>query len=127
MFRTFLATLALAIAVAVAAPNGHAAERSGGFTGASGHVTKGTATIVQKADGWYIEVANDFWFDGAPDPKLALGNGGQVDKATLLENLRSNTGAQSYKLPKGINGAAYDSVILWCEKFSVPLGKASVK
>lgn len=127
MLRTFLAVLALAISVAVAAPDGYAAERSGTFTGASNHVTKGTAKIVQKADGWYIEVADNFWFDGAPDPKLALGNGGKVDTATLVQNLSSNTGAQSYKLPAGIDGAKYDSVILWCEKFSVPLGKALVK
>lgn len=127
MFRTLLAALALAIAFAVAVPDGHAASRSGSFTGASNHVTKGTASIVQKADGWYVEVADNFWFDGAPDPKLALGNGGRVDKATLVENLRSNTGAQSYKLPASVDGSKYDSVILWCERFSVPLGKAAVK
>jgi len=125
MLRSLFAALALA-ALLLAAP-AEAADKSGAFTGASNHVTKGTAKIVKKADGYYVEVADDFWFDGAPDPKLSLGKGGTVDKATLVENLRSNTGAQSYKLPAGIDGAQYDTVILWCERFSVPLGVASVQ
>lgn len=126
MLRSLSAALAIAALLLVAAPAADAADKSGTFAGASNHVTKGTATVVKKADGYYIEVADDFWFDGAPDPKLSLGNGGKVDTATLVEGLRSNSGAQSYKLPDGIDAAAYDTVILWCEKFSVPLGVASL-
>jgi hypothetical protein len=127
MLRSRLTAFALAAALVVAPLTAEAADKSGSFTGASNHVTKGTAKIVRKADGYYVEVAGDFWFDGAPDPKLSLGKGGKVDKATLVENLRANSGAQSYKLPAGVDGSTYDTVILWCEKFSVPLGIAAVQ
>lgn len=126
MLRFLTAALALAVLL-LAAPSAEAADKSGTFAGASNHVTKGTAKIVRKADGYYIEVGEDFWFDGAPDPKLSLGTGGKVDTATLVANLRSNTGAQSYKLPDGVDAARYDTVILWCERFSVPLGVAAVR
>ncbi len=126
MLRLTTAILALFL-LTVGVPTADAADKSGSFTGASNHVTKGTAKIVKKADGYYVEVASDFWFDGAPDPKLSLARGGKVDKTKSVENLRSNTGAQSYKLPAGIDGSNYDTVILWCERFSVPLGIAAVQ
>ena len=126
MLRFTTALLALFL-LTVGVPTADAADKSGSFTGASNHVTKGTAKVVKKTDGYYVEVAADFWFDGAPDPKLSLGRGGKVDKTTLVENLRANTGAQSYKLPAGIDGSSYDTVILWCERFSVPLGIAAVR
>ncbi len=100
--------------------------RSGTFKGLSNHVTTGDVSIVSGADGVQIVLAANFSFDGAPDPKVALGKDGEYDPATLIEPLRSNSGEQSYQVPASINVADYNEVYIWCEKFSVGLGVASL-
>lgn len=93
--------------------------RVGTFTGESNHVTTGS---VEVADGM-VNLLDDFFFDGAPDPKVALGNNG-YDSSTLMGLLQSNTGASSYEIPAGINPDDYNEVWIWCERFNVPLGVA---
>ena len=95
--------------------------RTGTFEGASDHVTTGTAEI---ADG-QVNLLDDFTFDGAPDPKVALGNDG-YDASTLMGALTSDTGASSYTIPDGIDPAQYNEVWIWCEQFNVPLGVATL-
>lgn len=117
--RFFLVALA-ATTAAPAVAGGHG--RLGQFTGLSNHVTTGTAEIA----GHDINLLDDFFFDGAPDPKVALGRDGVYDPATLMGPLTSNSGASSYTAPAGIDPADYNEVWIWCERFNVPLGVASV-
>ncbi|MEM9797619.1 MAG: DM13 domain-containing protein [Pseudomonadota bacterium] len=116
--RLFLASLA-ALAGGPALGGGHG--RLGTFRGASNHVTTGTAELA----GRQVNLLDDFTFDGAPDPKVALGRDG-YDPATLMGPLQSDTGASSYTLPDGIDPAAYNEVWIWCERFNVPLGVAKL-
>ncbi|MEM9762661.1 MAG: DM13 domain-containing protein [Pseudomonadota bacterium] len=95
----------------------------GTFEGRSKHVTTGHASIVFSDGNVIIQLEEDFTFDGAPDPKVALGNGG-FDPATIHAALRSNTGAQAYTLKPGLDIGNYTEVWIWCEQFSVPLGVA---
>lgn len=97
-------------------------SRKGTFTGKKGHVTTGS---VQVSDDKVV-LGGDFFFDGAPDPKVAFGKDG-YDAKTLMGPLQSNSGASSYTIPVGINAADYNEVWIWCEKFNVPLGLASLK
>ena len=53
--------------------------RSGTFKGLNKHDTSGSVTLVQTPDGPVIEFGDDFSFDGAPDPKVALGEDGKYD------------------------------------------------
>lgn len=120
--------LALVITTTVASVMAADMELTGTFIGENGHVTTGKATIVKSGDGWKVVLGDDFSLDGAPDPKIALGNDGVFDPATLhAENLSSNTGAQEYMLPALTDGLKYNEVYIWCEKFSVSLGVAKVK
>lgn len=102
------------------------AQRQGSFKGLSNHATSGTATLVKVGDGYVIELGADFVFDGAPDPKVAFGKDGKFDPATLIEPLRTNSGAQSYAVPSSINPDNFNEIYIWCEKFSVGLGVASI-
>ena len=115
-----LATPALLLVPTVLQAGGHG--RLGTFVGASNHVTTGTAEVA----GNTITLLDDFTFDGAPDPKVALGNDG-YDSATLLGPLESNTGRQTYEVPASINTDAYNEVWIWCERFNVPLGVARLE
>ncbi|MCK0168429.1 DM13 domain-containing protein [Jannaschia sp. S6380] len=110
-----LALLPAATAIA----GGHG--RLGSFAGASNHVTTGTAEIA----GNQVNLLADFTFDGAPDPKVALGRDG-YDPRTLMGPLQSNSGASSYAVPAGVDASQYNEVWIWCEKFNVPLGVAKL-
>ncbi|MEM8760635.1 MAG: DM13 domain-containing protein [Pseudomonadota bacterium] len=98
----------------------------GTFEGRSKHVTTGHASIVFSNGNVIIQLEDDFTFDGAPDPKVALGNGG-FDESTIHAALRSNTGAQAYTLKPGLDIGNYTEVWIWCEQFSVPLGVAKLQ
>lgn len=101
--------------------------RSGTFKGASNHVTKGSVEVVEADGGGYeIHLKGDFWFDGAPDPRVGFGKNGAFVDATDFEELRSDTGAQIYKVPASIDPAQFDDVFIWCRRFSVPLGVAAL-
>jgi len=125
MRRTF-AALAVLAAFGLAAPIQPASAASGKFKGASNHKTTGSVSVEKKSGGWVLVLGADFTFDGAPDPKWAFGNSG-VDKDTIFTPLKKNSGAQSYKIPAGIDPTKYKQVILYCEKYSVPLGVAKLK
>jgi len=97
----------------------------GSFSGLNNHVTTGTGYIVEKDGKMYITLGDDFNFDGAPDPRPALGKDGYAPE-TLTRLLYSNTGAQSFELPAGIDVSAYNEIWIWCEQFSVGLGVAKL-
>lgn len=121
------APLLFAAALAVAVPNTVlAGAGSGSFSGASGHVTSGSVEVVQTGDGWEIHLKDDFNFDGAPDPRVGFGKAGTFSNGTDFEPLRQNSGAQVYKVPAEINPEDFDTVFIWCRKYSVPLGSAAL-
>lgn len=109
------------------APIASAADLMGEFTGASGHVTKGVVTITQQDGKTVAVLEDDFWFDGAPDPQLGFGNSGDYDKQSTFAKLQSNTGRQVYEIPASVDVAQYDEFYVWCVRFSVPLGVASIR
>jgi hypothetical protein len=103
-----------------------AGEGSGSFSGASGHKTTGQVAVVKTADGWEVHLKENFTFDGAPDPRVGFGTSGKFAAATDFEPLKSNAGAQIYKVPADIDPAAFDEVYIWCRQYSVPLGVAQI-
>ena len=118
--RTFLAAAAATVAAPAAFAGGHG--RLFTFQGINNHTVTGTAEIA----GTTVNLLDDFVFDSAPDPRVALGKDGVYDPATLMGALESNTGASKYSLPAGINPDDYNEVYIWCERFNVPLGVAPV-
>ena len=72
----------------------------------------------------FHDTTEDFWFDGAPDTRVGFGTDGKFVKLTDFEPLKCNSGAQVYKVPSELNVADFDTIYIWCRKFSVPLGLA---
>ncbi|MEL7488116.1 MAG: DM13 domain-containing protein, partial [Pseudomonadota bacterium] len=102
-----------------------AVVQSGSFEGLSDHVTKGGVSILHTASGYVAVLEGDFSLDGAPSPTLGFGKNGFV-KETEFTKLESKKGLQVYAIPASINPADYDEFYVWCAKFSVPLGVASL-
>ncbi len=128
-FGTAMSVLAL-VAAALAAPvTVSAADHvlaSGTFRGQSGHAASGGVSVVKTAKGVQVVLDPNFKFDGAPDPKLGFGKNGYV-KSTQFSPLKSNSGEQTYQIPTTIEPADYTEVWIWCEKYAVPLGIATLK
>ena len=101
--------------------------RSGTFEGRSNHVTTGGVSVFEKDGRVFVELAEDFSLDGGPDPRVAFGNNGKVDKATYLGTLVSLNGKQLYALPPTIENRNYSEVYIFCDVAGVPLGVASIK
>ncbi len=99
----------------------------GTFIGASNHATSGHVSIFRSGKTWVVSFADDFSFDGAPDPKVGFGNKGKFDAKSTLAPLKNNSGAQIYVVPGDVDVGDYLQVFLWCEKFSVPLGIADLR
>jgi len=126
--QRFFSILALAAFVlSTTLVNADTMAKTGMFSGMNNHITTGSVEVVKTDAGYVIQLGADFSFDGAPDPKVALGKDGKYDPATLIEPLRSNSGEQSYSVPDSIDVTAYNEVYIWCEKFSVGLGVAAIK
>lgn len=121
--RTFIASGAALAATASFSLPAFAGGKSGTFTGDSNHVTKGSVTVKNGK----IVLEDSFWFDGAPDPRVALGKGGKFLKGTDFAVLKKNAGNQTYAIPANLSDKDFDTVVIWCRKFSVPLGHAKLK
>ena len=121
------AGLAVAIASIIAIGSAQAQVlKSGTFRGAGGHKTSGQVSIVKSGGRTKIVLAKNFRLDGAPDPKLAFGNGKYV-RGTIFAKLRRIRGKQEYVVPKRLNPAKFSQVWLWCERYNVPLGVANIR
>ena len=127
--KTFGKTLTAAtLALTLAATAAHAgAGRTGSFMGENNHTVTGGVSIVDYNGGKAVRLGPDFYLDGAPDPKVGFGQGGSYVKGTLVGALKANTGEQLFPIPAGMSVSAYDTVFIWCERFSVSLGKAAIR
>ncbi|MEL6998210.1 MAG: DM13 domain-containing protein [Pseudomonadota bacterium] len=142
MLKPFITLAAAALLVSACAPAAQKAQTPapsvtlaqaadaavtarGTFVGKSKHVTTGHAAIGRVGTQWVVILEDDFTFDGAPDPHVALGNNG-YNKDARLALLSSNSGKQVYAIPAGLDVAQFNEIWIWCKKFSVPLGVATL-
>ena len=100
--------------------------KSGAFRGAGGHKSSGGVSIVKAGNVTKVVFSGNFRLDGAPDARVAFGNGRYV-RGTIIAKLRKLKGAQEYVVPAGFELSKYNQVWLWCKKFNVPLAVARVK
>ena len=98
---------------------------TGNFEGKSDHKTSGQVTIEKTETGYRLVLGENFDFDGAPAPVLALGKDGYKKEAKLGE-LKANKGRQVYEIPSSIEAEKHNEVWLWCTKVDAPLGVAKL-
>ncbi len=115
-----------ALAAPVAASAQDQVLASGEFQGQSGRAASGGVSVVKTPKGTVFVLEPDFKFVGAPDPKLGFGKNGYV-KSTQFSKLKSNGGKQTYEVPSSIVPTDYTEDWVWCERYSVPLGVATLK
>ncbi len=103
----------------------------GGFQ-TRAHSTRGTAAVVELAEGGRKLTLTDFATDNGPDLRVYLVRGrvqsdGDVDDYVDLGRLKGNVGNQQYTVPEGIDLSADTTVVIWCRAFSVNFGQADLR
>ena len=100
---------------------------SGSFE-AVAHHAKGTATVVETAEGKRVLTLTDFDVSAGPDLRLYVvaGNPSSEDDVKDYEDLgalKGNKGDQQYDL-EDIDTTKYSTVVVWCRAFTVLFSKA---
>ena len=98
------------------------------------HTTKGVATVHQLADGKRVLRLTNFQTSNGPDVHVYLVAAEVAkDNATVkqagfidLGSLKSNKGDQNYEVPSDADLNKYKSVSIWCARFGVNFGTASL-
>jgi hypothetical protein len=101
------------------------------------HDTSGTARMVRNPDGSHqLELVGLDTSDG-PDLRVWLSDQKVLDgvagwrvfddgKYAELGKLKGNHGNQVYRLDPGVDPAAFRSVSIWCKRFAVSFGAATL-
>jgi hypothetical protein len=62
----------------------------------------------------------------APDGRVILAKNYDEAQSVRCGKLQGFTGNHAYSIPEGTDVGAYDTVVIWCDQFSVPIGLAQL-
>ena len=99
------------------------------------HPTAGTATIYQMGDGTRVLRLTSFRTSNGPDVHVYMvaaddaKDAGTVQRAGFIDLrvLKGNIGDQNYTLGSDLDLAKYRAVSIWCKRFVVNFGAASLR
>ena len=100
-------------------------EASGSFVSRD-HDTSGQAVVLGDGSGQRFLRFENFATDNGPDLNVYLVNSSTGDVSDFIDlgNLKGNIGDQNYEIPVGADLAVYDTVVVWCVRFSSNFGDA---
>ena len=95
------------------------------------HPTSGTAVVLGDGSGQRFLRFEGFETDNGPDLNVYLSTAlpdaeaGDFDEDFVdLGDLKGNIGDQNYEIPPDVDLARYQTVVIWCVRFSVAFGAA---
>jgi hypothetical protein len=96
------------------------------------HQTRGTATVLELANGSRILRLTQFATSNGPDVRVYLvaaadaSDNETVKRAGFIElgKLKGTDGDQNYDLPANLDLSKYRAVTIWCKRFSVNFATA---
>ncbi len=105
----------------------------GDFRGLA-HETKGTAAVYQLGDGKKVLRLTNFETSNGPDVHVylvaaeAANDNDTVKKSGFIDlgSMKGNIGDQNYDVPADVDLGKYQSVSIWCARFGVNFGAASL-
>lgn len=98
------------------------------------HPTSGTASLLRLADGTQLLRLENLASSDGPDVKIWLSEldaGGdwfkyRGGKYVDLGLIKATHGTHNYVIPAGADLSGLDTVVLWCDRFSVAFGSAAL-
>lgn len=114
-----------------AAGSGNVVVASGSFEPVR-HAARGSAGVLELADGGRVLTLTDFDVDNGPDLRVYLVAGpatteDEVDDLVDLGGLKGNRGNQQYSIPASVDVSRYSTVVIWCRAFSVLFTRAPLE
>ncbi len=91
-----------------------------------GHSASGSAEIVE-TDGKAVVQLRDFEVQAGPDYRLYLSDGERPDGGRELGALKGTSGNQRYEVERRADARRFDTVLIWCRAFSVPVAAATLR
>lgn len=100
----------------------------GTFAGAEGHRARGSYEIVTADGATQLKLGSDFSVEKGPDVYVVLSPAAKVPAkgALFLGKLKHFDGAQAFEVPAGTDLGGFTHVVIWCKKYSVPMGTATL-
>lgn len=91
------------------------------------HFARGSALVVEVASGQYVLRVEGFSVRNGPDLFVMLSPSatGYQEGVVNLGRLKATDGAFNYDIPIGTDLARYQSVVIWCERFTTLFGTAA--
>ena len=100
----------------------------GKLVGAENHQASGTVHLLTAGEKRLLHFTPDFSLEKGPDVYVTLTDGPKpVEGASLVvARLKRFSGQQSFDLPAGADLSRYSHLVLWCKKYSVAMGVATL-
>ena len=98
------------------------AQITGTLTGAGSHTAKGKFSIIEEKNGKTYLRISEAKIDRVPDGRIYLAKNGDHSKGIELGKLNQFSGNLQFSIPSGVDISSYDSVVIWCKRFSVEIG-----
>jgi Electron transfer DM13 len=91
------------------------------------HNAEGQVKIIKLSDGGNFLRLEDFRSTNGPDLYVYLSTDKSNSDFVNLGRLKGNVGDQNYKILEGTDLSKYDTVLIWCQAFSVLFGSAELE
>ena len=91
------------------------------------HNAEGQAKVIKLSDGSNFLRLEDFRSTNGPDLYVYLSTDKSNSDFVNLGRLKGNVGNQNYEISQGIDLSKYDTVLIWCQAFSVRFGSAELR
>lgn len=89
------------------------------------HDAKGAAKVIA-VDGKNVLRLEEFRSTNGPDLYVYLSTDKDASEYVSLGRLKANSGNQNYEIPDGADLSKYNTVLIWCQQFSVLFGSAKL-
>jgi hypothetical protein len=99
-------------------------KADGMLMGSEGHHAAGQATLGMGMGDKTVLTLSDIKVDKVPDGIVYLTKHADHRQGVELGRLEQFSGTVSFEVPAGVNPDDYDSVVIWCRKFDVEIGRA---
>lgn len=94
------------------------------LSGIDGHHASGKVSFAMGMNNKHVLTLSDIKVDKVPDGYVYLTKNANRMHGVELGMLKQFSGTVSFDLPAGVNPDDYDSVVIWCKKYNVEIGRA---
>ena len=99
-------------------------KADGMLMGSDGHMAAGRAEVTEGMGGKKVLRLSNIEVDKVPDGYVYLARDGNYKNGVSVGKLKQFSGTVEFPIPMGVDPHQYDSVVIWCKKFNVEIGRA---